>query len=172
MSTTPQPRGTKRWQNWSGSVHAAPREIATPRGVDDLARLIGQLGRDGRHARVVGSGHSFTPLVQTDDVLLSLDGIQGVTTIDEAAGTATVLGGTKLKLLPLFRAWIAAGLVSGERFTGPWSNVGTPDDLVSVPQQGEARRVVDGMEVLTFRWPVPVTAPATPSAPIPPDLFE
>lgn len=99
MSTTPQPRGTKRWQNWSGSVHAAPREIATPRGVDDLARLIGQLGRDGRHARVVGSGHSFTPLVQTDDVLLSLDGIQGVTTIDEAAGTATVLGGTKLKLL-------------------------------------------------------------------------
>jgi MurNAc alpha-1-phosphate uridylyltransferase len=36
---------------------------------------------------------------------------------------------TKLKLLPLFRQWIAAGLVSGERFDGPWANVGTPDDL-------------------------------------------
>ena len=30
--------------------------------------------------------------------------------------------------------WIAAGLVSGERFDGPWANVGTPDDL------GRARR--------------------------------
>ena len=36
---------------------------------------------------------------------------------------------TKLKLLPLFNRWIAAGLVSGERFDGPWSNVGTPADL-------------------------------------------
>jgi MurNAc alpha-1-phosphate uridylyltransferase len=37
--------------------------------------------------------------------------------------------GTKLKLLPLFQKWIAAGIVSGERFDGPWANVGTPDDL-------------------------------------------
>src|SRR5579859_8130074 len=99
MSTTPTAGGTKHWQNWSGSVSAAPREITTPQSVEELARLVGQLGRDGRHARVVGSGHSFTPLVQTDDVLLSLDGIQGITTVDEARGTATVLGGTKLKLL-------------------------------------------------------------------------
>lgn len=37
--------------------------------------------------------------------------------------------GVKLKLLPLFHHWIAAGQVSGELYTGPWVNVGTPVDL-------------------------------------------
>ncbi len=36
---------------------------------------------------------------------------------------------TKLQLLPLYREWIARGIVSGELYTGPWANVGTPDDL-------------------------------------------
>ena len=37
--------------------------------------------------------------------------------------------GVALKLLPLYRQWIAAGIVSGELYAGPWANVGTPDDL-------------------------------------------
>ncbi len=37
--------------------------------------------------------------------------------------------GVKLKLLPLYHDWIARGWVSGERFDGPWANVGTPSDL-------------------------------------------
>ncbi len=43
--------------------------------------------------------------------------------------------GVKLKLLPLFRDWIARGWVSGERFDGPWSNVGTPADLAALDRQ-------------------------------------
>ncbi len=38
--------------------------------------------------------------------------------------------GTKLKLLPCFRAWIADGIVTGELHPGKWFNVGTPDDLL------------------------------------------
>ena len=37
--------------------------------------------------------------------------------------------GVKLQLLPLYHDWIARGWVSGERFDGPWANVGTPSDL-------------------------------------------
>ena len=88
-----------RWQNWSGSVQGRPQQIAQPGSIDDLARLIGAAGRDGRHARVVGAGHSFTPLVQTDDLLLSLDNVQGIESVDPAGGTVTVLAGTKLKWL-------------------------------------------------------------------------
>ena len=40
--------------------------------------------------------------------------------------------GVKLKLLPLYRDWIARGWVSGERFNGPWANVGTPSDLAAL----------------------------------------
>ena len=40
--------------------------------------------------------------------------------------------GAKLRMLPLYREWIAAGLVSGERFAGRWANVGTPADLAAL----------------------------------------
>ena len=40
--------------------------------------------------------------------------------------------GVKLKLLPLFQRWIAAGIVSGEYHGGAWANVGTPGDLASL----------------------------------------
>jgi len=49
--------------------------------------------------RVAGSGHSFTPLVQTNDVLLSLEHIQGIEEIDYERSTVTVLAGTRLKTL-------------------------------------------------------------------------
>jgi len=41
----------------------------------------------------------------------------------------------KLKLLPLLHDWIARGLVGGERYDGPWANVGTPDDLAELDTQ-------------------------------------
>lgn len=37
--------------------------------------------------------------------------------------------GVRLAMLPLYRAWIAEGIVTGERYDGPWANVGTPVDL-------------------------------------------
>ena len=71
-----------RWSNWSGSVQCTPRQLVTPHAIDELARLIGIYGRLGRQVRVVGASHSFTPLVQTDDVLISLDHMQGIESID------------------------------------------------------------------------------------------
>ena len=50
-----------------------PHQLVTPHTIDELSRLIGTYGRIGRQVRVVGAGHSFTPLVQTDDVLISLE---------------------------------------------------------------------------------------------------
>ena len=40
--------------------------------------------------------------------------------------------GVKLKMLPLYREWIGRGRVSGERYDGPWANVGTPADLAAL----------------------------------------
>src|SRR5260370_28951816 len=90
---------TEHWSNWSGSVQSMPREVVKPRNIDELARLVREYGRDGRHVRVVGAGHSFTALVETDDVLMSLHEMQGIESIDTANGRAAVLGGTRLKKL-------------------------------------------------------------------------
>jgi FAD-linked oxidoreductase len=99
----------KAWQNWSGIVRAKPRELARPRDVVELARLVGEYGRAGRRVRVAGSGHSFTPLVQTDDVLISIEALRGITGEDRDRGTITVLGGTPLKALgeALFQRGVA-----------------------------------------------------------------
>jgi len=87
------------WQNWSGSVQARPRQIVRPNTIDELAKLLGSYSAGGRHLRVVGAGHSFTPLVESNDILLSLDRMQGVEEVDREEMTVTVLGGTRLKEL-------------------------------------------------------------------------
>ena len=50
--------------------------------------------------------------------------------------------GVKLKLLPLYRDWIARGWVSGERFDGPWANVGTPADLAALDRRLTAHKAL------------------------------
>ena len=36
------------------------------------------------------------------------------------------------KLTPYYRQWVAQGIVSGERYDGPWFNVGAPEDLAAL----------------------------------------
>ena len=49
--------------------------------------------------------------------------------------------GVKLKLLPLFLQWIAKGWISGERFDGPWANVGTARDLAELDDRMRAQKM-------------------------------
>lgn len=88
-----------RWQNWSASVKSAPGELARPDSLEELAKLVGIYAREGRHVRVVGAGHSFTPLVQTNDVLMSLDNMQGIESFDPEKKLVTIWGGTRLHRL-------------------------------------------------------------------------
>ena len=60
------------------------------------SRSSGACTKKGRKIRVVGSGHSFTPLVQTEEVLVSLDELKGIVNIDEEKMVAEVWAGTKL----------------------------------------------------------------------------
>ena len=61
------------WSNWSGSVTAAPATLARPRDAGELAALVSRASK----LRVVGAGHSFMPLCETDDLLISLADYQG-----------------------------------------------------------------------------------------------
>jgi len=80
-------------------VACTPREVIAPGSIAELAQTLREHGKAGRRVRVVGSGHSFTPLAQTDDALLVMDGMRGITSFDAEQGLVTVLGGTPLKQL-------------------------------------------------------------------------
>ncbi|MGE5702069.1 MAG: D-arabinono-1,4-lactone oxidase [Clostridia bacterium] len=89
----------KEWRNWSGMVRSRPKQIVYPASMEEVVSVVKTCAQEGRNIRVVGSGHSFTRLVQTDDMLVSLDLLQGITDVDLEAGTVEVWAGTKLKAL-------------------------------------------------------------------------
>lgn len=62
-----------QWRNWSGSVLASPSRIERPRNSEELAELVAKADK----LRVVGAGHSFMPLCETEGLLLNLEDMTG-----------------------------------------------------------------------------------------------
>ena len=84
------------WTNWSGGVTAHVQRLEMPNTEDELRAIVRRAAEEGLSVRVAGTGHSFTPVVATDGVILSLDSMQGVVRADGDSRLATLLGGTKL----------------------------------------------------------------------------
>src|ERR1700721_4759839 len=86
-----------RWRNWAGNQVARPRQVLTPRSVAEVSQAVRQAGEQELPIRMVGSGHSFTPVAVTDGVLLRPWGLRGLRTVDEKAGLVTVEAGCQLR---------------------------------------------------------------------------
>jgi L-gulono-1,4-lactone dehydrogenase len=85
---------TDTWRNWARTVHSSPARVLTPRSVDEVSAAVRQAAEDGVTLRAAGTGHSFTPLVATDGVLLRPEGLTGLRSVD--AGRVTVAAGSML----------------------------------------------------------------------------
>jgi FAD-linked oxidoreductase len=70
-----------------------------PTTLDEIVRIVKEARAARKHIRAVGSGHSFTPLVSTNETLISLDNYAGVESIEADKNLVTVRGGTKIKQL-------------------------------------------------------------------------
>ncbi|MBX2848654.1 MAG: FAD-binding protein, partial [Acidiferrobacterales bacterium] len=81
------------WSNWSGNQHCQPTERNVPRSLGQLVKLIQS---SKQSIRCVGSGHSFSALVPTDETLISLARFRGLKELDETNKTATFGAGTLL----------------------------------------------------------------------------
>jgi FAD/FMN-containing dehydrogenase len=85
------------WTNWVGNQTCEPAELAAPRSEDEVAELVADASGRGLGVRVAGGGHSFTPVVATDGLLLDLRGLPGIRSIDRerrrvVVGPATTIG--------------------------------------------------------------------------------
>jgi len=87
------------WKNWSGYVECPRTPVLSPGSGAELATALADAARDGRAVRVVGAGHSFSPLVASDGVIVSLDRLQGILDVDAATRVARVHAGTRLHAL-------------------------------------------------------------------------
>ena len=88
-----------QWRNWGGNVRATPAQVLSVRSADDLAPALQRAASSGQRVRVAGSGHSFTPLVATDGLLLDVDRLSGVLGFDRETRRVRVLAGTPLHVL-------------------------------------------------------------------------
>jgi len=77
--------------NWAGNVAFAASSLARPGSLDELRSLV------ARHeqVRVLGAGHSFSPVADSGDALISLDALPGGIEVDAAAGTVRAGGGVR-----------------------------------------------------------------------------
>jgi FAD-linked oxidoreductase len=91
-----RPRRDGSWANWSGGQTSHPKTWIIPANEPDLAK---EVRRARGPVRVVGAGHSFSPVVATDDTLVSLDELAGVVAHDDATKQATIWAGTRLHAL-------------------------------------------------------------------------
>jgi FAD-linked oxidoreductase len=81
------------WKNWSGNQQCFPAQRLAPKTRAELSELIRQTSGT---IRAVGSGHSFSELVPTDETLISIRNLNGLDSVDHQNMTATFLAGTTL----------------------------------------------------------------------------
>lgn len=84
------------WTNFTGDQTCGPRDMLRPVDLETLVEVVGNSAAEGREIRVAGGGHSFTPTVLTDDLLLDVSEIAGVFDADPSSGLVRVGGGTVL----------------------------------------------------------------------------
>jgi xylitol oxidase len=94
---------TMRSTNWAGNVVFRASELHRPASIDELRRVVARNPK----VRVLGSGHSFNEITDTDGTLVSLDALPPEVEIDGATGTARISAG--LRYGELSRRLHAAG---------------------------------------------------------------
>ena len=100
---------TTTWTNWVGNQSFTPGFAAAPRDEEEVAALVRQAAERGTGVRVAGAGHSFTPVVQTDGLLLDVAALSGVTVTDAQRKRARARAATPIRDFyePLWSAGLA-----------------------------------------------------------------
>lgn len=84
------------YENWGRTIAFRPAKYRAPRREEGVVRAIQQAASEKEPLRVVGAGHSWTPLVETAGTLLSLDNMQGLIAFAPTDHRATLWAGTRL----------------------------------------------------------------------------
>lgn len=152
MSNNTEVNRPVQWANWGGNQRFSCAEIVEAANDDNVVSAVRRAAADGNGVRVAGSGHSFTPIVESEHTLLSLERLSGVTGADPDTLLARVRGGTRLCDLgePLWRQGLAlanqgdvdAQSISGAIATG---TKGSGPAYGSISSMLRGVRLVDGV---------------------------
>ena len=83
-------------RNWGRTIAFSPKAVVQPRRESELVGLIQRAAGEKQPIRVMGAGHSWTPLIETPGYLLRLDNLQGLISLQPSRSEATLWAGTRL----------------------------------------------------------------------------
>jgi L-gulono-1,4-lactone dehydrogenase len=87
------------WRNWAGDQSCQPATFERPASAAEVAEALERAAANDWTVRVAGAGHSFTPAVLTDGMLLSLGRMDAVLDADPSSGLVRVQAGATLHAL-------------------------------------------------------------------------
>lgn len=96
MTDTTATSTRHHWQNWGGNQAFDYRHAVIATSDEDVVEAVRSAAAAGHGVRVAGSGHSFTPIVQTEHTLIDIGRLSGVVHADRQSGRASVRAGTGL----------------------------------------------------------------------------
>ena len=81
---------------WNGVYTVTPTHFVEPASIAEVQAVVRRVASEGGCLRVVGAGHSPTPIAHSHDTILRLRRMRGVTVVDAGAGLVDVEGGATL----------------------------------------------------------------------------
>lgn len=147
-----------RCQNWGATVDFSPQRFHKPSDERYLQDLVLRAAEQGRSVRAIGAGHSWTPLVETPDDLVSLDKLSGLISFSEHG--VTLWAGTRLykatrELLSRGFCLDNQGDIDRQSLAGAFSTGthGTGKSFGILATQAIGYRFVDGQGKIHDVWP-------------------
>ena len=90
---------TTRWSNWAGNQQTGTVLLSKPQTESELQQVVQSAQASGRRVKAVGSGHSFTAIAVSEEVLVDLSNYDEIIAIDKINQTVTVQSGIQLSKL-------------------------------------------------------------------------
>ena len=90
---------TTRWSNWAGNQQTGTVLLSKPQTESELQQVVQSAQLSGRRVKAVGSGHSFTAIAVSEEVLVDLSDYDEIVAIDKMNQTVTVQSGIQLSKL-------------------------------------------------------------------------
>ncbi|WP_446212358.1 D-arabinono-1,4-lactone oxidase [Micromonospora sp. IBSANI012] len=87
------------WSNWAGNQHSIATAILRPATLDAVTEAVRDAAAAGERIRVVGSGHSFTPIAVADGRRIELTSLATDVRVDRDRRLVTVPAGMTLHTL-------------------------------------------------------------------------
>lgn len=87
------------FRNWARTASCRVERFVQPDTEDELVALVKQVAAAGGRLKVVGAGHSWSEAACTDGVLVNLDRLDRVLSVDRERGLFTVEAGIRLHAL-------------------------------------------------------------------------